>query len=365
VLGLPGERLLRLGPLPLPAADADRDPVSVLDAEAVQLFRERARAVLPEFEVTVANAAVVAALCRGLDGLPLALELAAARVRVLPPEEILHRFDRRLELLAGGAAHLPARQRSMWAALDWSARLLDPSELLIFGQLSVFVGGWTIAAAEQVCGSVPVAEPSTVDVLARLAEKSLVVADGTGRLGMLETVRDYAREVLAADPAVAALTRDRHAKYYAGLAEELGPLSRGWLGAPAGPTAGLSPREQLDAEAGNLRLALEYAAGDRVAGDLVHGELLGRLVVALLDHWFASGRLREADRWLQAARRSDLSAPLRARLLLSFGNLAVVGGDLPAAAEALAEAHETALRFGDSTAGDVGRVCGLARDFAD
>jgi predicted ATPase/DNA-binding SARP family transcriptional activator len=344
VAGLPGERLLRLGPLPLPAADADRDPVSVLGAEAVQLFRERARAVLPEFEVTAANAAVVAALCRGLDGLPLALELAAARVRVLPPEEILHRFDRRLELLAGGAAHLPARQRSMWAALDWSARLLDPSELLIFGQLSVFVGGWTLAAAEQVCGSVPLAEPSTVDVLARLAEKSLVVADGTGRLGMLETVRDYAQEVLAADPAVAALTRDRHARYYAGLAEELGPLCRGWLGAPAG----FSPREQLDAEAGNLRLALEYAAGDRVAGELVHDELLGRLVVALLDHWFASGRLREADRWLQAARRSDLSAALRARLLLSFGNLAVVGGDLPAAAEALAEAHETALRFGDS-----------------
>ncbi|HST85746.1 MAG TPA: BTAD domain-containing putative transcriptional regulator [Kineosporiaceae bacterium] len=347
VLGLPGERLLRLGPLPLPAVGADCDLASVLGAEAVQLFRERARAALPEFEVTVANAGVVAALCRGLDGLPLALELAAARVRVLPPEEILHRLDRRLELLTGGAAHLPARQRSMWAALDWSARLLDPSELLIFGQLSVFVGGWTLAAAEQVCGPLPV-EPSTVDVLARLAEKSLVVADGTGRLGMLETVRDYAQEVLAADPAVAALTRDRHAGYYAGLAEELGPQSRGWLGASGGLRAGLSPREQLDCEAGNLRLALEHAAGDRVPGDRVDGELLGRLVVALLDHWFASGRLREADRWLQVARRSELSAALRARLLLSFGNLAVVGGDLPAAAEALAEAHETALRFGDS-----------------
>jgi predicted ATPase/DNA-binding SARP family transcriptional activator len=348
VLGLPGERLLTLGPLPVPATDVDRDPISVLGAEAVQLFRERARGVLPSFEVTAVNAAAVAALCRGLDGLPLALELAAARVRVLPPEEILHRLDRRMELLAGGAPHLPERQRSMWAALDWSARLLDPAELHLFGQLSVFIGGWTLDAAEQVCGSFATAGRSVVDVLGRLADKSLVVADGTGRLGMLETVRDYAREVLAADPALAALTRDRHALHYARLAEELGPQSRGWVGASARSGAGLSPRDRLDLEAGNLTLALEHAAGDRVAGDRVDGELLGQLVVGLLDHWFTSGRLREADRWLRVARRAELSPASRARLLLSFGNLAVVGGDLPAAAEALTEAHQTALRFGDS-----------------
>jgi predicted ATPase/DNA-binding SARP family transcriptional activator len=347
VLGLPGERTLLLGPLPVPPAGIDGDPVAVAKTEAVQLFCERARAVLPTFEVTAANAAAVAALCRGLDGLPLALELAAARVRVLPPEEILRRLDRRMELLAGGAGHLPERQRSMWAALDWSARLLDPAELRMFGQLSVFVGGWTLDAAEQVCAPIDDAELIVVDVLGRLADKSLVVAEGTGRLGMLQTVRDYAREVLAADRAAAAITRDRHAAHYAGLAEELGPRSRGWAGS-GGASPGTSPRARLDLEAGNLRLALEHAAGDRVAGDRVHGELLGRLVAGLLDHWFVSGRLREADRWLQAARRAELSPPLRARLLLSFGNLAVVGGDLPAAAAALAEAHETALRFGDT-----------------
>ena len=357
VLGQPGERMLVLGPLALPPEGCDRDPVSVAGAEAVQLFRERARAVLPSFEVTVANAAAVGALCRGLDGLPLALELAAARVRVLPPEEILSRLDRRMELLAGGAGHRPARQRSMWAALDWSARLLDPSELLVFGQLSVFAGGWTLAAAEQVCGWVSGPDLDVVDVLGRLADKSLVVADGTGRLGMLETVRDYAREVLAADPAVAAITRDRHAAHYARLAEELGSSAGGWAGSSGSSSSsrsssrsssGLSPRARLDLESANLGLALEHAAGDRVAGHRVDGELLGRLVAGLLDHWFATGRLDEADRWFQAARRAELSPPLRAHLLFSFGNLAVVGADLPAAVEVLAEAHTAARQLGDT-----------------
>jgi predicted ATPase/DNA-binding SARP family transcriptional activator len=347
VLGLPGERLLGLGPLPLPPAKADQNPLAVVESEAVQLFCERARAVLPTFVVTAENAAAVAALCRGLDGLPLALELAAARVRVLPPAEILDRLDRRMALLAGGAAHLPERQRSMWAALDWSARLLDPAELRLFGQLSVFVGGWTLAAAEEVCRPSAGSDVIVVDVLGRLADKSLLVADGTGRLGMLETVRDYAKEVLAADPTVAAVTRDRHAAHFAAIAEDLGPQSRGWIASP-GRSGGPSPRTQLDLEAGNLRLALEHAAGDRVAGDRVDGEVLGRLVAGLLDHWFAAGRLGEADRWLQVARRAELSPLLRARLLLSFGNLAVVGGDLPAAAEALEEAHRTAVRLGDT-----------------
>jgi predicted ATPase/DNA-binding SARP family transcriptional activator len=349
VLGLPGERLLPLGPLPLPDPRDDGDPAAVTSSEAVRLFRDRARALLPTFEVTAGNAASVAALCRGLDGLPLAIELAAARVLVLPPHEILRRLDRRMELLAGGAAHLPERQRSMWAALDWSARLLDPAELLLFGQLSVFAGGWTLEAAEQVCGAPPGSgdlDPDAlpvVDVLARLVDKSLVTADGTGRLGMLDTVRDYAREVLAAQPVVAGITRDRHAAFYAGLAEELGPQSRGWLLTSPGP----SPRARLDQEAGNLMLALEHAAGDRVAGDDVDGELLGRMVAGLLDHWFAAGRLRDAERWLRAARQARMPRALRARLMLSFGNLALVGGDPVAAARALAEAHTTASRLGD------------------
>lgn len=316
VLKLPGERLLLLGPLP--------------EADAVRLFTERARVVLPGFRVSEENARAVAALCRALDGLPLALELAAARVRVLPPEEILRRLDRRLELLAGGDARLPERQRSMWAALDWSAQLLDPAELRVFGQLSVFAGGWTLDAAEAVCRS---EEPGTpvVDVLGRLADKSLVVADGTGRLGMLETVRDYAREVLAAHPSTAGATRDRHADHYAALAERVGPQVRGWLTAATG-----SPRAVLDSESGNFAAALHHVAGDGERP--ADGERLGRLVAGLLDHWFATGRVRMADRWLRAARAAEMSPGLRARLMLSFGNLAVIRGDLDAANEALLEA---------------------------
>ena len=344
VLRLPGERVLALGPLPVPAVGADAD--HVLGAEAVQLFQARARAVLPSFEVTAANADSVAALCRSLDGLPLALELAAARVRVLPPGEILRRLDRRMELLAGGTARLPERQRSMWAALDWSAQLLDPTELLVFGQLSVFAGGWTLAAAEQVCGPDDPQTPrvhhdEVVDVLARLVDKSLVVANGSGRLSMLETVRDYARQLLAADPALASCTRDRHVQHYAALAEQLGPLWRSWLNAGS-----MSPRDLLDRERANLAVVLEIAASRADQGE---GELLGRLVTALLGYWFSAGRLREADRWVQAARRTTSMSPaLRARLLLELGNLALVGGDPPTAAMLFSDAHTAAVQLGDT-----------------
>ena len=149
LLRLPGERVLALGPLPLPAVGAGSDAVRA--ADAVRLFAERARAAVPSFEVTDANVADVAELCRRLDALPLALELAAARIPVLPPAEILRRLDRRLTLLSGGSEDLPERQRSMWAAVDWSVRLLEQAERDILAQLSVFVGGWTLDAAEQVC----------------------------------------------------------------------------------------------------------------------------------------------------------------------------------------------------------------------
>lgn len=353
VLRRPGERLLVLDPLPVPAAGADVE--GVLAADAVQLFRERARAVLPSFEVTSQNADAVAALCRSLDGLPLALELAAARVRVLPPAEILRRLDRRLELLAGGPAYRPERQRSMWAALDWSAQLLDPAELQLFGRLSVFAGGWTLEAAEAVCAPPFVAdgppqvadgpEPESVlDIVARLVDKSLVTADGVGRLGMLETVRDYALQVLRRDRDQTGVARGQHAAYYALLAEELGPLWRTW-----GTDGGPSPRLLLDRERANLEvaleLALELATGHSEPGA---GDLLGRLVSALLGYWFSAGRLREADRWLQAARRATMNRSLRARLLLELGNLALVSGQVREAAAIGQELGETVGPLGEA-----------------
>ena len=327
LLRLPGERVLALGPLPLPAVGAEPDAVRA--ADAVRLFAERARSALPSFEVTDANVADVAELCRRLDALPLALELAAARIPVLPPAEILRRLDRRLTLLSGGSEDLPERQRSMWAAVDWSVRLLEQAERDILAQLSVFVGGWTLDAAEQVCAP----PEQVVDVLARLADRSLLVADGSGRMTMLETIRDYAAELLAARPETLAATRDRHAAYYAALADELGDQA----------ATGRTQRERLDRESGNLRAALEHA-GDPLAGD---AQLLGRLIAGQLGYWFHAGRLAEAERWLQAARDADLPLRPRSRLLLSFGHLAALQGDLTRGSALMADAYEDARLLGD------------------
>lgn len=332
-LRLRGEYLLPLEPLPLPevgAADVD----AVLRSDAVRLFRARAAAAWPSFEVTEENAPAVAQVCRMLDGLPLALELAAARIRVLPPGQMLARVGRRLQLLTGGGRDLPERHRSMRAALDWSAQLLDPVEATVFAQLSVFAGGWTVEAAEAVCRPGDAEEDGeVVDVLARLADRSLVAGDGNGRLSMLETIRDYAADVLAAD-GDADRVRDRHAHYYADLAEELGPQCRTY---PDSTT-----RSRLDAEAANLAAALDHA---QASGDVA---LLGRLVLGLLDYWFFSGRIAQADRWLGAATATPLPPDLRTRLRLYAGSLAFIAADLARAAPSFEEAVAAARELGDT-----------------
>ena len=349
-LRLRGEHVLVLDPLPLPDPSADADITAVLEADAVRLFRERAAAALPGFEVTPVNAATVAAVCRMLDGLPLALELAAARVRLLPPEEMLTLVGDRLRLLTGGPRDLPERQRSVRATLDWSYHLLDRGEAVLFARLSVFAGGWTVEAAESVCPPAADEGPEdgardgasddgaggadVLDVLDRLIDRSLVAADGSGRMAFLETVRQYAAEALAAGRAGdVAVVRDRHARYFAALAEQLGPRCRN---SPDPLT-----RARLDAESGNLAAALEHAASN---GD---GELLARLVLGLLDYWFYTGRIELADRWVRMAQEAELPGRERARLLQSVGNLAFVAGDLGRAAPALAGAHAAAVDLGD------------------
>ena len=329
VLHLRGEQLLTLEPLPLPDPGTGGDVDTVLRSDAVRLFTERAAAALPGFRVTPANAQAVAELCRMLDGLPLALELAAARVRLLGPEQMVTRMAKRLQLLSGGARDLPERQRSMRAALDWSAQLLDPDEARAFAQLSVFGGGWTIEAAEAVCDA---GDEDLIDLLARLVDKSLVVATGSGRLSMLQTIRDYAAERLR-DSLDAGPVRDRHARFFAELAEELGPLIR------TSPDA--ATRSRLDAEAANFSAALEHAA---TTGD---GVLLARLVVGLLDYWFFSGRLGQADRWVRAAQLAQMPAHVQAPLLISIGSFAFVQGDLARAVPAFAGALQAARELGD------------------
>ena len=346
-LHLRGEHLLPLSPLPVPGpiqsgAPSEADVEAMLDCDAVRLFRDRAVAALPDFAITPANAVAVAEVCRMLDGLPLALELAAARVRVLPPEEMLRRVGNRLQLLAGGAADLPERHRSMRAALDWSVHLLDASERRMFAQLSVFAGGWSLEAAEEVCTDTAAGKGATatsddfVEILGRLVDRSLVVAAGSGRFHLLGTVRDYAVELLERDAAAygAELIRDRHAEHYTRLAEHLAAgLRRRWES---------EARDRLGLDAANVSAAMEYAARRRDSARLA------RLVTSMLDYWFRSGRIERADHWVGVARSSDLPPDTAARLLFSAGNLALVEGDLGRAEPALAGAYRAAVALGDA-----------------
>jgi predicted ATPase/DNA-binding SARP family transcriptional activator len=329
-LRLQDEHLVPIGPLAVP--DVDDDAQAIAQSDAVQLFVDRARSAVPGFAVTADNAGAIGQLCRMLDGQPLALELAAARTRMLPPEEMVRRTGRLLHLLTGGGRDMPERQRSMRAALDWSANLLDPAEASVFAQLSVFTGGWTIDAAESVC----TADEEVFDVLTRLLDKSLIVADRDGRLSMLETVREYAAEQLESPthhgPASATMW-DRHIHFFAEFAEELGPLCRD----SPDPTT----RAMLDADAANITAALEHAF---VVGESL---VIGRIVTALLDYWFFSGRIAQRERWLPIADAADLPNGERARLLLAAASLAFVQGDVERAATRFVPAFAAAQELGD------------------
>ena len=246
-LHLYGEHEYEVPPLALPEAGLEADPVELLRNESVALFAERAAAVKPDFAVTAANAAAVAEICARLDGLPLAIELAAARVKLLPPQALLVRLGRSLEMLQAGSSDLPARQRTLRGAIAWSHDLLDPNARRLFASFSVFVGGADLPAAEAVCGGDGV---DVLEGLAGLVDQSLVrqeEANGEPRFSMLFTIREFALEKLAAT-AEAAAVGDCHAAVYLELAENAAP--------------GLTGLDQkrlldgLDRENGNLRAAL-------------------------------------------------------------------------------------------------------------
>jgi predicted ATPase len=328
-LRLGRERQVVLGPLSLPVR-VDDDLDAILDADAVKLFQDRAASVVPGFQVTSRNASAVAQICRLLDGQPLALELAAARTRMMPPEEMVGHAGQLLALLSGGGRDLPERQRSMRAVLDWSAQLLDPAEADVFAQVSVFAGGWTVNAADRIVES---PEP-VFEVLARLVDKSLVVAGTDGRLLMLETVREYAAERLTAlGPDRQTAVRNRHAAYYAELASDLGPQFR--------TSPNPDSRAPLDAEMGNFAEALAWSSKSGAAA------VLGRMVFGLVDYWFFNGRIAHAERWVNIANAAELPPEVRIRLSLSTGRIAFVQGDVASAAPALERSATEAREFGD------------------
>jgi predicted ATPase/DNA-binding SARP family transcriptional activator len=248
-LGVPGEQLWPVPTFSVPGEGAGPEVEGLLAYDAVRLFVQRARMHRPSFELTSDNAAQVAEICRRLDGIPLAIELAAARVRSMNLDDILARLGSRLRLLASAGALTPPRQQTMRASIDWSYNQLTPPEGLLLQRLAVFVGGCTLAAAESVCAGGELGEDQVLDLLGRLVDRSLVVAEG-GRYRLLETIREYALERLA-DAREADALRDRHSEQYLTLIRE--------------QESRLCSHDQrqaladLASEVSNIRLALEWA----------------------------------------------------------------------------------------------------------
>jgi predicted ATPase/DNA-binding NarL/FixJ family response regulator len=334
-LGAIGETTWRVPPLNLPTAAVNN--VEELGAsEAVHLFVTRVRAHLPDFALGERNGQLVSEICRRLDGLPLALELVAARVEALGLAEVAARLDDRFALVREGNRSAPARQRTLQAALDWSFSLLDEDERMLLRRLAVFVGGWTLQAATEVCRGSGLAEESAVEALGRLVTKSLVVAehgDLSVRYRLLETVRAYAlRQLAAADETQA--FRGQHAAFLLHLAERAEPLS--W---DASPAAMLQPEE------GNVRAALEWT----LAHD--HVELGLRLAAAAFSLWVYAGHSSEGRAWLErllAMRTTPTAQAARATALTIDSQLLLTLGDFARAHERGQAALEAQHARGDA-----------------
>ena len=286
-LHLSGEQEYPVAPLPVPGeGEQATDDLSRIDA--VALFVERARLVRPDFRLTDDNASAVAGICRRLDGLPLAIELAAARIKIFAPPMMLARLEAALPMLAGGGVDLPARQRTLRGAIDWSYQLLSEPEQALFRRLSVFSGGWTVEAAEQVAILDPAADLEIYDGLSALVDQSLVrpPADGPGepRFDMLQLIREYAAERLAETDEAAVVAR-RHAEWVLALAESATPALEGGLG--------VEWLDRLAAEHDNVRAALRWAVdnGEREIGL--------RIGTAIWRFWQQRGHIPEGRSWFE------------------------------------------------------------------
>ncbi len=310
-----GEQEYRVPPLGLPERAAAGNIEALLRAPAVRLFIARAQAAQSAFALTADNAEAVVAICARLDGLPLALELAAARVALLSPGALLARLDRALPLLSAGARDLPARQRTMRDAIAWSYDLLTAPEQALFRRLAVFAGGWTLAAAEAVAGDDTLDEWALLQRLGELVEKSLVVArveqddeaePTEARYRLLEPIRQFAQEQLERHGEVAAV-RHKHVAYFLALAERAAPENVGHQDA-----AGI---DQLEAENDNLRAALGWSLEQGEA------EIACRFGMALRMFWVVHARHGEGRRWMEqaVARKPDLDPIMRARALYAMG----------------------------------------------
>jgi predicted ATPase/DNA-binding XRE family transcriptional regulator len=339
-----GEQEYAVPPLELPASTRDSRVEEVLGSPSGRLLVERARAVSSTFELTQANAAAVASICWRLAGIPLALELAAAKVKFLDPKMLLSRLDRALS--TSGGRDLPDRQRTMRATLDWSHDLLSEPERELFRRLSVFAGGFTLEAAEAVGTTGSVGSEDVLDLLGALVEQSLVVAqppkaDGETRYGTLEPIRQYALEKLE-ESGEAAMVGRSHAEFFLALAERAYPEVLGerqveWL-------------ERLEQEYDNLRAAMKWAL------DADDGATGVRMGWTLWYFWWARSYHREGRRWMEEVLRCTLPPILRGRALVVAGTLAYGHGDYERCEKYSEKGLEVSRGAGDELGGAWARV---------
>ena len=311
-LGVAGEIVYRVPSLSVPESKAALTMDALARFEATQLFLERARRLEPTFAPIPQSAAVIVRLCQRLDGIPLAIELAAARISVLSPEQIEERLQDRFRLLTGGARTAVARQRTLEATVDWSYQLLSLSERELLCRLAVFPASWTLEAAEQVCGGDGVGAGDILDLLTRLVDKSLVVAEaafGERRYRLLETIRQYARARLAEVGGIDRLT-ERHFEFFFNAFRGVFRLTRDheqlhWL-------------RRLQIEQDNIRGALDWALSSTERSDRAV-ELVG----ALYWFWTKRGLYEEGRLWLERAlaRTGDVPPVLRARALIGLTHM--------------------------------------------
>jgi len=354
-----GEHEFPVPPLALPDSRSVPSLQVLLQCPAVALFLQRAVAAKPDFELNRENAPAVAEICARLDGLPLAIELAAARVKVLSPSSLLIRLASRLQLLTGGARDLPQRQQTLRAAIDWSYDLLDAAEQKLFRRLSVFAGGCTLEGAEAVCNTRGDIDLDLLDAMASMVDKSLAQqveqAKGESRFAMLETIREYALEKLEASKE-GALTKRAHAAYCLVLVEEEATEQSGAEGAEW--------LERFASEHDNFRAALEWLTE---TGDAEWGLRLG---TALFRYWEIREYLAEGrDRLGRLLKLEGASAPtkLRMRALFAAGVLAGEQGDYASAEALINESQDIAHQLGDKTgiAVSLNALAVLARDRGD
>lgn len=338
-LRLRGENEIPVQPLELPESHLPDSPDRLQHNAAVQLFTERAQAANPAFTLSEENAVYIREIVRRLDGLPLAIELAAARSKLLPPRSLLSRLESRLNLLTGGARDLPPRQQTMRSTIDWSYSLLDPPAQALFSRLSVFSGGFTFEAAEAICNSE--GELDVFEELASLLDNSLLHQEpdigGQARFSVLETIREYARERLV-EAGEEDLLRHQHARFFARLAGEaehkfFSGESESWL-------------DRLEPDHNNFRAALSC-----LQAEPQHLEMGWQVIFNLLWLWYRRGYLNEARRWYEKAipQAANLeNDPRRAKVLEGAGLVEMWQSDLEAAARFMDEGLTVIRKSGDA-----------------